>query len=324
MDPGDDLGLYLSLGPAGAIERELLGVGGKADLGATTICDELILFSELDFIFYALVVDRIRTAVRFLCVDNDGNAGAVNPDVFQFIVDTVDDLVNTLECEDPFHGTLLRTTLVDRVPRNDGRTDYPIRACSEILSALTELFQFQFVVNEVLHDLYRKEPLAPEKYDGLWELPVTEILNAEGTLTSRYHFRSAVDYYHFLLLHFVTGKPNVALCECCGRYFIPKTKKKTLYCDRILKDDKTCKEWGPTLKHRQAAQNKNVIEEFDRAKRRMYKRYERTTYLSKRPSEKDLSYAEYYEWLEKATEARDAYLTGELSEEDALRIIVVP
>ena len=34
-----------------------------------------------------------------------------------------------------------------------------------------------------------------------------------------------------------------------------------------------------------------------------------------------LSYAEYYEWLENATEARDAYLAGTLSEKDALKVI---
>ena len=32
-------------------------------------------------------------------------------------------------------------------------------------------------------------------------------------------------------------------------------------------------------------------------------------------------YVEYYEWLENATEARDAYLEGKLSEKDALKAI---
>ena len=39
---------------------------------------------------------------------------------------------------------------------------------------------------------------------------------------------------------------------------------------------------------------------FDRAKRRMYKRYERAEFLNKEPSEKDLSYEEYYQWLDRA------------------------
>ena len=69
------------------------------------------------------------------------------------------------------------------------------------------------------------------------------------------------------------------------------------------------------------AQNKKVVEEFDRAKQKMYKRYERALDPDKKVTEKDLSYAEYYEWLDQATQARDAYLAGRLSEEDALKAI---
>ncbi|MFR8283675.1 MAG: DUF6076 domain-containing protein [Faecalibacterium sp.] len=97
------------------------------------------------------------------------------------------------------------------------------------------------------------------------------------------------------MLHFISANPNVALCECCGRYFIPKTAKKTLYCDRIIKDNKTRKNLAPGLKHKLQAQNKKVVEEFDRAKQKMYKRYERALNPDKKVTEKDLSYAEYYE-----------------------------
>lgn len=146
---------------------------------------------------------------------------------------------------------------------------YPIRTGSELVALLAEVMQFQFVVNKVLHDLCGEEPLDVKKYEGLWEIPVTDILTLEENgLTTQYHFRSAVDYYHFLLLHFAADKPNVARCQYCGRYFIPKTKKKTLYCDRILKDGKTCKEWGPVLKkHKLAVQDNEVIKTFDRTKR---------------------------------------------------------
>ena len=56
----------------------------------------------------------------------------------------------------------------------------------------------------------------------------------------------------------------------------------------------------------------------------MYKRQERAADPNKKASEKDLTYAEYYEWLESATQARDDYLAGKLSVEEALKIINVP
>lgn len=310
-----EYGPYLSVLSEGHIKRDLAGPAGKVSLEDTTIQDELILFSELSFTPYAQVVDMIRTSVAYLCVDGSGEA---DPNVYKFILETVTDLTNTLMEESPIHGLLLWTAMEDHVTADD-----PIKTCRELLATLIELMQFQFVVNEVLHDLSGRESLALEKYEGLWEFPVTEVLTlAKNSLTTRYHFRSAVDYYHFLLLHFVADKSNVALCQCCGRYFIPKTKKKTLYCDRILKDEKTCKEWGPILKHKLAAQRDEVIKAFDQAKRKMYKRYERAeSGINQKPSEKDLSYAEYYQWLDAATKARGDYLEGKISGEDVLKII---
>ena len=107
-------------------------------------------------------------------------------------------------------------------------------------------------------------------------------------------------------------------------HFVPKTAKKTLYCDRIIKDGKSCKIGGPILKHKLQAQNKKVVEEYDRAKQKMYTRYERATDPNKKVSKKDLTYEEYYDWLEKATQARDDYLAGKLTAEETLKNIKVP
>lgn len=314
-------GVYVELLPEGKIKRDLAGIAGEVSLGETTVFDEVILFSELSFGPYAVVVDLIRSQARAILM-HDGHGDLANMTLFQFMLDTVEDLVSTLDQENPLHGILLRSQLEDEVPADDGTAMYPFQAGRKILTILVEVMQFQFIVNEVLYDLQNGEPLVSEKYDTLWEITVRSVLRLDGSsLKTQYHFRSAADYYHFLILQFVKGHPSVVQCRCCGRYFIPKTRKKTLYCDRILKDNKTCKEWGPVLKHRQKAAQISVVEEFDRAKRRMYKRYERAEFLNKEPSEKDLSYEEYYKWLDRAVRARDDYLAGELSEEDAMKTI---
>lgn len=317
-------GVYVELLPDGKIKRDLAGIPGEVPLAEAKISDEIFLFSELIFEPYAAVVDQIRSQARAILM-YDEHGGLANMTFFQFMLDTVEDLVSTLEQENPLHGILLRTQLEDAVPPDDGIAMYPFRASRKILTILAGVMQFQFVVNEVLHDMRSGEPLISDKYDTLWEAPMRSILRWDGdSLTTQYHFRSAVDYYHFLLLQFVSCHPAVAWCHCCGRYFIPKTKKKTLYCDRILKDGKTCKEWGPVLKHRQKAAQISVVEEFDRAKRRMYKRYERAEFFNKEPSEKDLSYEEYYQWLDRAVRARDDYLAGKLPAKEALSIIQTP
>lgn len=274
------LGLYVTLGNDGSLKRTSVSISGETELDATTLNDEVILFSELIFDFYAFIVDRIRLSAAYLVTQDGDGKDTVDMRVFEFIQDAVQDLI-------------------------------------EEAVMLT-----QFSVNNILRDMRFHVPVdLDKKYRSLQEVEFTQISSFSNLHTPEYLFRSAADYYTFLVLHFIAAEPRVALCECCGRYFIPKTAKKTLYCDRVLKDDKTCKDLGPALKHKLQAQNKKVVEEFDRAKQRMYKRYERALDPNKKASKRDLSYAEYYEWLENATEARDAYLAGTLSEKDALKVI---
>lgn len=317
-----DCGLYVSITPDGTLKRDLAAIHGKVSLADTTVEDEIIMFSELDFGLYATVVDLIITSTAF--IPHEGHIEDADMNVFQFILDTTTDLVNTLEREDedPLHGTLVRTMIEDYIPDDDGTGLYVYTTSAQIISILTSVMYLQFEVNEILSDLRQNIPIDFEnRYDYLRMQELTQVFDAGDGLASRYYFRSISDYYYFLLVHFIASKPNVALCECCGRYFIPATKRRTLYCDRELKDGKSCKELAPSLKHRLDAKRKKVIEEFDRAKRRMYKRYERAGDLGKKPSHKDLSYSEYYEWLERATDARDQYLAGAISEEKALEII---
>lgn len=111
---------------------------------------------------------------------------------------------------------------------------------------MQEIVYFQVLVNQILSDIRNGVPLDfKEKYRVLQRTNVVQTLFMDEDLTQRYYFRSPANYYRFLLLNFITRKPRVELCSCCGKFFIPKTKKATTYCDRILKDGKTCKYWGP-------------------------------------------------------------------------------
>lgn len=56
----------------------------------------------------------------------------------------------------------------------------------------------------------------------------------------------------------------------------------------------------------------------------MYKRYERNVLLGQKQTGKSLLYSEYYQWLDAAANARDDYLNGKISEEEALKIIKAP
>ena len=318
-----ELGLYVRLCNDGTIIRTIRSAKGETELGDTTVGDALIDFSELNFENYAKILDVITQYDEAIEIEGAENFGQVDMDCFDRMKDLTGQLVTVLEEEQPVSGTLLRTALQDSVPEDDGSAWYVYEAKSKIIDCLEAVMRFQMVLNHILSLLAQGGQVHSSDYTFLKEMSVTQIIRYDSTITTQYHFRAEADYLKFLLMHFLPENPRVAFCHCCGRFFIPRTKKKTLYCDRVLRDGKTCKELAPYLKHKRAAGNETVIREFDRAKQRMYRRYERTDGI-KAESDKDLTYSQYYAWLDAATEARDQFLRGEITEAEALQIIIVP
>jgi hypothetical protein len=316
-------GLYVSLLPKGKIKRVLVTDQDVLELPEVAIVDEIIGFSELNFGPYAKVVDYLWTIAKAI---PSPAAGLTQEEInaYELLLDTTEDLVETLTQEDFLGGTMLRIHLERILPPNFRSPDTADQTKDAIISGTSELMRFQFHLNQLLYDMKDGMPLDMDGQYRIFKHATASLwLTLDDELTSEYFLTSSARYYGLLTLYFLAMKPRVLRCQCCGRYFIPKTKKKTLYCDRISRNGKTCKQRAPALKHKRTAKNQTVIEEFDRAKWRMYKRYDRTL-DEKSASEKDLSLLEYYEWLRQATAARDAFLRGELSQEDALRIINVP
>ena len=70
-------------------------------------------------------------------------------------------------------------------------------------------------------------------------------------LHRRKYLRSYAELMFLSVLALLEQNISIRRCACCGGYFIPKTKKMTLYCDRAIKGGKTCKDLAPGLKRRQ-------------------------------------------------------------------------
>lgn len=318
-------GLYVTLSPDGTIKRTLTTNKGEVQLETTTVADEIILFSELSYGPYAQVVDAIRDTFADAHVvetrEEFFGQDGVDEAVFAQAMQIVNDLVVTYEEEQPLSGSLMRFMLEDTIPPDDGSAWYLIETGGIVVHQLSSIMLLQFLVNEALYDLSTNTPLdLEEKYKFFSQIECIQVISLGETLETQYRFRSEIAYLGFLMMHFITSHPNVARCQCCGRFFIPKTRKRTLYCDRELWNGKTCKEHAPVLKHKIDVKNNPVLEAFDRAKQRMYKRYDRAV-NSTGQLPKGITYGEYYEWLDAATEARDQFLKGSISGEDALKII---
>ena len=231
------------------------------------------------------------------------------------------DLLDELEKENPLHSTLTRLMLEDAVPPDDGSAWWMLQTGQLIVERLSSIMQVQFLINDVLYDIRNGTPPdLQSKHAFFAQAEVPQILSLSKKLTAQVRFRSPVEYYRFLMMRFLANAPSVALCECCGRYFIPKTRRRTLYCDHKIRGDKTCKDLAPALKHRREAGRNEVIRAFDRANQRMYKRYEREADADHHLP-KGIRYSDYYDWRDQAAAARDAFLNGAITAEEALRII---
>lgn len=69
--------------------------------------------------------------------------------------------------------------------------------------------------------------------------------------------------------------------------------------------------------------NKDVVlEEYERAKNRNYKRVERfENKLSNKPIGKDLTFSQYDSWMHRMSSAKTMYLQGELNADEFLLLI---
>lgn len=139
-------------------------------------------------------------------------------------------------------------------------------------------------------------------------------------LTRGYYFDSLTNYLWFIFVNSLTFDVNFSLCKYCGRFFIPKTKRRTLYCDRIrTPDGHTCKDLAPAFFQKMKAQVSTVLREFQQARNRNFKRVERfEDKLSDEKLGKDLDYQEYHRWLQQTQDLMQQWQTGKIDEETVL------
>lgn len=127
-----------------------------------------------------------------------------------------------------------------------------------------------------------------------------------------------------LYLYFRQDKQRIARCQYCWEYFIPKTKKETLYCDRIS-GGKSCKQWGPNLMRKVGPEVDGALAAYNSLRNRMMARL--TRFEDAAPWDRErlihMDYAEYEAWLQMANAARKTYLQGKLTVEQFLRKIDV-
>lgn len=239
-----------------------------------------------------------------------------------YTVDSAYDFAEEILKENIVLGTLLKANINKYLIHRklaDINSPEELKSKLETVSVRMKLLPYmKEKVNKLFMCMMHKDILAGvldvSMHDTI-EYKVTKTRNGEEIL----FFDNPESYYEYLIFTFYLRDETVCECELCNRLFIPKTKKKTLYCDRVFKDGKTCKQIGPTQKYKTLAENDLVLKTFEKEKNKMYKRMERNYSFGKTP--KSITNDDYNAWLSKAVNAKNLYLNNELSQDDALEII---
>lgn len=308
------IGLYISV-KGKNIYRTVYSIIGETIMPPTTVEEEIISVSELELRDYLKIIDGMLDPVYPKRV--------LSTDAFNDIFETFCSMIEGIEEFNILYGTLIRIEVFRDMPADDHTEEYYRTAKKNIIYGLTELTYVNHIVNNILKDLSKgKEIDMTYTYTMFNNTACTHYFHMGKELSEELYFDSLKGYFAFLIMRFLNSKPRVVQCRCCGKYFIPRTSRKTLYCDRVVRNGRTCKHVGPAQKHLDAAKENAVIEAFDRNKKKMYKRYERTMNLL-HETEKGLTLSGYFQWLDKAERAKSGFLNGEISEEEALGIICV-
>lgn len=315
--PMKQFGLHMIIHENGDLERIIIEEDKEIKLPSVNLKDVIIDLSETRHDGYIILLKALDEKLRDITDDN-----AENFEKVEYFLDLVYKACDAISENDFVMGYLTKS-LVDGTlfyyadEPMQHQLDYIIQNLNHILFISIEL-------DYILTQMSKGEKIDFDnkcKHTRFCEVNQSFYRTNNGCQIG-YRAECVRDYYVLLIHKFIELNPIVCKCQACNRFFIPKTKKKTLYCDRVLKTGKTCKETAPALKHKLEAMKDEVISTFDKEKNKMYKRFERTNDFNSN-TEKSLDFADYYHWLDKATEARNNYIQGNIDKAQALKIITM-
>lgn len=316
-----------------------VSVGAEMRLRTATPAEALIAAAEIDYIDYRRAVERLwdehplfeeRPIVR---VAEPRSMRGVSRADFDDFVARVDALPAMLQAIDPVSFIWVRERLCRaRRTVDDGSAVWLLNTGYQFLQILREPFRAQVYLRNILEVTFdgtervsqqaRFERLRNTYPDIAAACDPTSLDHAsEGQRIFAAHSLFSL-YLLELALYFRQEEQRIARCDYCWRYFIPKTKKATRYCDRVT-DGQSCKQRGANLARLETIAQDEALLISKKLRDRMYARLIR--WQDAPPSEKDnlipMDYGRYDEWSENARQARMAYLCGELTAEEFLRRI---
>ena len=283
--------------------------------------DELNRFVEYDFgiIYkYKPQLDKIYNTIL--------NSNGLSDDLLEYdnFINICVAIANSFEEDMPGLYITLRTLLEDK----DSLTDHIgidlVQAMEDIWFELDNITIMQRDLKALFCGLSEdqrnntdrnKIPFSPH-YSGI----VTEMFLSyrDGKFEYTVLCNTPIKLIVPLIIFYFSSQPLIAECQYCGRFFTPKSKKLTLYCDRMSEDGKSCKVMGARAKHKNKTNSDPILKEFYREKHRRYMACERSKLAFDYDGQ---TMDKYYYWLDEVNKLIEKYKKGEVSGEEVLKAI---
>lgn len=319
-------GIFLETDTGAAIDILLIDASGAEQrLSGLVPAEELVRFASLDLTDYHSVIQQLWQEHPLF--EEKSPVPYVEYEDFEKKIVHLPDQLNSIDTVSGFYASAhLRETMA---MQDDGSPIFPSEKGAAVLRALDEPCRAQKRICNLMELGFAdfERGTQQERYQAM-EQAYPNLMHQSFpcrplpfSSRRRYAVENIFELYLLeLLLYFQQDKQRIARCECCWQYFIPKTKKETHYCDRIV-DDLACKKLGPTLKARADAEMDEALRIYNQLRHRMEER--RNRYEDAHPDQREnlipMSAAQYEAWITKAIPLRDRYLNGSISAEKFLR-----
>ncbi|MEY8260379.1 hypothetical protein AALA80_08500 [Oscillospiraceae bacterium 50-60] len=321
--------LWIETGDGGKICVVMYGAyGPETHLPFVTPAEDLVAAAEMDYTAYRREIQRLYEEHPLFEPKLDISVSELEDLAAEALL-----LPSILQEIDPLSFFELGN-LLDRAlrMRDDGSASFLLHAGQRLLQALEVPIYTQIRLRNImevtfdgmerstqqerfgkLRGVYPKiaEFCNPARLDGyenvILPLPVDNV----------YQLRLVE-----LMLYFRQEKQRIARCDYCWNYFIPKTKARALYCDRIF-DGQSCKKRGANLKRRKGPEQDDALKLFKQLRDRMYARMLRYQDApeTQRARLIPMTPIQYEEWETNARQARRKYMAGKIKAEEFLRRI---
>ena len=321
--------LWIETGDDGKICVVMSGAyGPETHLPFVTPAEDLVAAAEMDYTAYRREIQRLYEEHPLFEPKLDISVSELEDLTAEALL-----LPSMLQEIDPL-GFFELGNLLDKAlrMRDDGSASFLLRAGQRLLQTLEVPIYTQIRLRNIMEMTFdgMERATQQEQFEKLYGVypKIAEFCNPvrlggyENVILSLpvdnvYQLRLVE-----LMLYFRQEKQRIARCDYCWNYFIPKTKARVLYCDRIF-DGQSCKKQGANLKRRKGPEQDDALKLFKQLRDRMYARMLR--YQDAPENQRGrlipMMPAQYDEWEANARQARREYMAGKIKAEEFLRCI---